>query len=69
MENQIKKIEFVKEVNGTEVVYFTEIDGGFVPGTLRISKDEAYDVYKTFISLQLNGEPLKERKILESVEI
>lgn len=60
----MKKFEFICKTSliTGETVYLTREDGIYVPNSLRLIKDEAYDI---FIKLS-NQEPLEMFEVLET---
>jgi len=61
------KIEFIQQskLNG-DIVYFTNVDGGYVNGSLSYDKEQAYTAYQRVIA---NKGKYALTQVLESIEI
>jgi len=44
------RVDFVKEVNGNEIWYYTSINGDYVAGSISHDSEKAMELYERFIS-------------------
>ncbi len=66
---ELKTIEFVKEVNGLEITYYTTVDGMYLSETISFNREDAYKKYLEILEKEKTGEPIKGIEILESIKI
>ncbi|HRH58810.1 MAG TPA: hypothetical protein PLS10_14255 [Chitinophagales bacterium] len=65
----MKTIEFVKEVNDSDIFYYTQIDGMLKVSSMSFDKQRAYKNYLKILENENGGKPVNKIEILESIKI
>ena len=65
----MKTIEFVKEVNDSDIFYYTQIDGILKISSMSFDKQRAYKNYLKILENENGGKPVNKIEILESIKI
>jgi len=65
----MKTIEFVKEVNDSDIFYYTQIDGMLKVSSMSFNKQIAYENYLKILQNENGGKPVNKIEILESIKI
>ena len=65
----MKTIEFVKEVNDSDIFYYTQIDGMLKVSSMSFNKLIAYENSLKILQNENGGKPVNKIEILESIKI